>query len=131
MELRILSLFCLKMSRFWATSFSLCFILCTLLQSIFSRSIPEDYAIEIGPTGFWYPLKKFQGNSNESIKPLPNKRRLVIRIPYSQEPNSMQLARIYHTLYSPPKQKKLNSQYTENNFRRNLCKDTFPLLCNF
>uniref|UniRef100_A0A914BY92 Uncharacterized protein n=1 Tax=Acrobeloides nanus TaxID=290746 RepID=A0A914BY92_9BILA len=78
-------------------------VLFLCIETIFARSISRDFDMDLEP---------ISSNSAEDflIKRAPMKRRLVVRLPYAQKPDSLQLGRIYKSIYSQPKEKKFNAE---------------------
>ncbi|CAD5210369.1 unnamed protein product [Bursaphelenchus okinawaensis] len=76
---------------------TLCVVLNLLIAIIASVPFNTNYAES--PAAAW----------TEEVRPAPAKRRLVVRVPFAQNPDSIQLSRIYKSLFTQPKQKKLNT----------------------
>ncbi|KAK0396133.1 hypothetical protein QR680_001584 [Steinernema hermaphroditum] len=76
------------------------FICFTLLVQFLSTGVTNGYVLRVGG----------------AVRPYtPSKRRLVVRVPFAQNPDNEQLSRIYKSMFTHSKQKKI-AEYSLRSF---------------
>ncbi|CAD5215115.1 unnamed protein product [Bursaphelenchus xylophilus] len=76
------------------------FMVLNLLMAVASLPFKTEFANS--PTSQW-------SHGQPEVVSAPEKRRLVVRVPFAQNPDSIQLSRIYKSLFTQQKQKKLKA----------------------
>ncbi|KAK0396132.1 hypothetical protein QR680_001584 [Steinernema hermaphroditum] len=92
------------------------FICFTLLVQFLSTGVTNGYVLRVGGAVRPYSYGRVASwPLSRNFFAAPSKRRLVVRVPFAQNPDNEQLSRIYKSMFTHSKQKKI-AEYSLRSF---------------
>ncbi|TMS35638.1 hypothetical protein L596_002997 [Steinernema carpocapsae] len=87
-----------------------------LLAQVLFAGTTFGYVLRVGGAVRPFSFDRFDSRPlGRSYFAAPSKRRLVVRVPFAQNPDNEQLSRIYKSIFTHAKQKKIG-EYSLRNF---------------